>query len=129
MCSTYRGYDLSMKHVFNGKERDADEWANLLAQVDPRLKLQSIKSPPKSMLFIIEIVLEEPRGKLSETTSLPNCLRMKGPKTNISLFRCCSTSHRLLKKRIFHSLRSTACTCSVFVKCDFESVNQHYVLV
>lgn len=53
-----------MKHVFNGKERDADEWANLLAQVDPRLKIQSIKSPPQSMLSIIEVVLEEPDGKL-----------------------------------------------------------------
>ena len=65
----HRGYDLSMKHVFNGKERDADEWASLLAQVDPRLNLHSIKSPPQSMLSIIEVVLAELDGKLkgSET--------------------------------------------------------------
>ena len=53
-----------MKHVFNGKERDADEWASLLAQVDPRLELRSIKSPPQSMLSIIEVVMKEPDGKL-----------------------------------------------------------------
>ena len=61
---SYRGYDISMKHVFNGKERDADEWASLLAQVDPRLELRSIKSPPQSMLSIIEVVMKEPDGKL-----------------------------------------------------------------
>ena len=54
-----------MKHVFNGKERDADGWASLLAQVDPRLKLHSIESPPQSMLSIIEVVLQRSDSKLT----------------------------------------------------------------
>lgn len=62
-----------MKHVFNGKERDADGWASLLEQVDPRLKLLSIESPPQSMLSIVEVVMQRSDSKLT------------GPETELGL--------------------------------------------
>lgn len=49
-----RGYDLSMKQQLNSKEREGEEWAALLQQVDPKLKLVAIKSWPQSLLSIIE---------------------------------------------------------------------------
>ena len=52
-----RGFDLSMKHVFNGKERDVEEWTAMITQVDSRLQIQKIVSPPGSLLSIIEVVL------------------------------------------------------------------------
>ncbi|KAL8828587.1 MAG: hypothetical protein Q9191_002505 [Dirinaria sp. TL-2023a] len=51
-----RGFDLAMKHVFNGKERDAEEWAALIERADSRLKIQKIVSPAGSLLSIIEVV-------------------------------------------------------------------------
>ncbi|KAI9667914.1 MAG: hypothetical protein M1821_000734 [Bathelium mastoideum] len=54
-----RGFDLAMKHFFNSKERDAEEWAQLLASVDPRLKIYKIISPPGSLMSIIEVHLRE----------------------------------------------------------------------
>ena len=46
-----------MKHVYNGKERDAAEWNALIAQVDSRLQVREIISPPGSLLSIIEVVM------------------------------------------------------------------------
>lgn len=47
-----------MKNVFNGKERDFDGWAALIARVDPRACIQQIRSPPGSLLSIIEVVMQ-----------------------------------------------------------------------
>ncbi|KAL9117696.1 MAG: hypothetical protein Q9187_005766 [Circinaria calcarea] len=49
-----RGYDLSMKQQLNSKEREGEEWAGLLQQVDPKLKLIAIKNSPQSLLSIIK---------------------------------------------------------------------------
>lgn len=46
-----------MKHVFNGKERDVEEWNALIAQVDSRLHIREIISPPGSLLSIIDVVM------------------------------------------------------------------------
>lgn len=43
-----------MKQNFNGKERDADDWAKLFLATDERFKIVGIKTPPKSLLSIIE---------------------------------------------------------------------------
>ncbi|KAI4198435.1 MAG: hypothetical protein LQ350_005295 [Teloschistes chrysophthalmus] len=52
-----RGLDISMKNVFNGKERDEKDWASLILQVDSRLGIRKIIKPPGSLLAIIEITL------------------------------------------------------------------------
>lgn len=44
-----------MKQDFNGKECDADDWAEIFKKADHRFKLLRIKSPPKSMLSIIKV--------------------------------------------------------------------------
>ena len=43
-----------MKGIQNAKERDADDWAELFAAVDPRFKLGEIVKPSGSALSIIE---------------------------------------------------------------------------
>ena len=47
-----------MKQNFNSKERDADEWAELLQNSDPRFKLKGIRCSPGSILSVLEIVWE-----------------------------------------------------------------------
>jgi len=46
-----------MKHVFNGKERDAQEWSALIAQIDSRLRIQDIISPRGSLLSILKVMM------------------------------------------------------------------------
>lgn len=48
-----------MKQNFNSRERDADDWDQLLRFCDPRFKLKSIKCSPGSILSVIEVVWEE----------------------------------------------------------------------
>lgn len=55
----YSGYDLAMKHEFNSKERDADDWAELLRASDVRFKLKRIKCSPGSILSVIEATWED----------------------------------------------------------------------
>ena len=52
-----RGFKLSIKYINNGKERDYDEWAALIARVDIRLRLRGVTSPPGSMLSVTELEL------------------------------------------------------------------------
>ncbi|CAG8948659.1 hypothetical protein HYFRA_00001779 [Hymenoscyphus fraxineus] len=53
-----RSYDISMKQIQNAKERDADDWAQLLEYADSRLKLKSILEPRGSTLAIICVIWE-----------------------------------------------------------------------
>ena len=48
-----------MKYLHNSKERDADEWVNLFSKADRRFGAVKIKSPPQSMLSIIEATWQE----------------------------------------------------------------------
>ena len=48
-----------MKQNFNSRERDADDWTDLLGSADPRFKLKSIKCSPGSILSIIEVIWED----------------------------------------------------------------------
>jgi hypothetical protein len=50
-----RGWDLAMKQNMNGKEREANEWIELIKAVDPGLKIMKITTPPGSLLSIIEV--------------------------------------------------------------------------
>lgn len=47
--------DLGMRVMFNGKERDEAEWRHVLACADPRFELQSIRTPKRSLLSILEV--------------------------------------------------------------------------
>ena len=42
-----------MMEIQNARERDADDWARLFQEADPRFRLDEIKSPPASGLAII----------------------------------------------------------------------------
>ena len=59
-----------MKQNFNSRERDADDWADLLRVADPRFKLKGIKCSPGSILSVIEIVWED--GLLTSTVVVSN---------------------------------------------------------
>lgn len=48
--------DLVMKALYNGKERDADEWAMLFQRAGPGFKLKALKQSPRSMNALIEVV-------------------------------------------------------------------------
>ncbi|CAI6332294.1 unnamed protein product [Periconia digitata] len=50
------GYDLAMKHQFNGKERRIVEWEELFQKADPRFKMGRVVSMPGSLLSVIEFV-------------------------------------------------------------------------
>ncbi|KAI9658190.1 MAG: hypothetical protein M1831_004037 [Alyxoria varia] len=50
-----RAFDLSMLELFNGQERDEDDWRQLIHKADTRFELVSIKRPEKSKLSFIEI--------------------------------------------------------------------------
>lgn len=54
-----RAQDLQMLTLTNAKERDADQWNDLMKATDPRLQIKSITLPPGSAMAIIEVVLEE----------------------------------------------------------------------
>ncbi|OAG06626.1 putative O-methyltransferase [Paraphaeosphaeria sporulosa] len=54
-----RGYDLTMKQLFNSKERDAKEWESLFAAADTRFHIRRITCSPGSVLSVIEAVWTE----------------------------------------------------------------------
>ena len=49
--------DLTMLQAFNSKERDLDDWKNLLATADPRLQLVQVAQPYGSAMSILELSL------------------------------------------------------------------------
>ncbi|KAF2757675.1 putative O-methyltransferase [Pseudovirgaria hyperparasitica] len=54
------GYDLAMKHSFNSKERDVEDWGKLLAMADPRFEITRIAHTPGSILSVIEVAWTGP---------------------------------------------------------------------
>lgn len=50
--------DMQMMVMHNALERDEDEWRQLFAETDPRLRLVAIRTPPGSALSLIEVVLD-----------------------------------------------------------------------
>ena len=49
---------MSMLELYNGKERDRDDWAELIEHADSRFVLRGIRKPDGSFLSFIEIVWE-----------------------------------------------------------------------
>jgi 6-hydroxytryprostatin B O-methyltransferase len=49
--------DLTMMQAFNSKERDLDDWKDLLAAVDPRLQIVRVNQPFGSAMSVLEVVL------------------------------------------------------------------------
>ena len=49
--------DLTMLQAFNSKERDLDDWKNLLAVTDPRLQLVHVVQPFGSAMSVLEVAL------------------------------------------------------------------------
>ena len=45
-----------MLSILNARERNADEWRALIAEVDPRYKFQGVKRPHGSNLAIMEAI-------------------------------------------------------------------------
>ncbi|KAJ0302780.1 hypothetical protein COL516b_006817 [Colletotrichum fioriniae] len=52
-----RTRDLTMRQVFNARERDLDDWKALLRATDPRLELKSVKQPEGSNMSLLAIGL------------------------------------------------------------------------
>ncbi|KAF4990515.1 hypothetical protein FGRMN_8415 [Fusarium graminum] len=57
--ATLRQKDLTMIQTFNAKEREVEEWRDLLNGADARLMIRTIERPAASELSVIEAVLEE----------------------------------------------------------------------
>ncbi|KXH68539.1 hypothetical protein CSAL01_02196 [Colletotrichum salicis] len=52
-----RTRDLTMRQVFNARERDLDDWKALLRATDPRLELKSVQQPEGSNMSLLAIGL------------------------------------------------------------------------
>lgn len=52
----FSGFDLAMKTINNGKERDVDEWKRLFKAADPQLSLNLISNTPGSILSVVEFI-------------------------------------------------------------------------
>lgn len=63
--------DLTMMQAFNSKERDFDDWKNLLAAADQRLQMANVVQPSGSDMSVLEVMLSPVEHKLSE--------QIKGP--------------------------------------------------
>ena len=48
--------DLTIMQAFNAKEREWEEWKELVDQVKPELHIKSCKIPEESMMAVMEIV-------------------------------------------------------------------------
>lgn len=58
--SSFRATDLGMMGMANSKERDWNDWIELLKEADPGFVLKSVKTPPESELSTVAIVWEGP---------------------------------------------------------------------
>ncbi|KAK6360558.1 hypothetical protein TWF730_006698 [Orbilia blumenaviensis] len=54
-----RALDLVMLKAYNSNEREEGDWRRLFAEADPRLRLDSIKMPTGSLLWIMEATLAD----------------------------------------------------------------------
>ena len=51
-----RNFDFILWGSQNALERSAGDWVKLLADADPRFKVESVNIPPKSKLALISVV-------------------------------------------------------------------------
>ena len=57
--SALRFRDMSMMQVHNSRERDLDEWNDLLKGADKRLRLQNMVQPFMSSMSVLEVVRDD----------------------------------------------------------------------
>ena len=57
--SALRFKDMSMMQVHNSRERDLDEWIDLLKSADRRLRLQNVVQPFQSLMSVLEVVRDD----------------------------------------------------------------------
>ena len=57
--SVLRFKDMSMMQVHNSRERDLDEWNDLLKGADKRLRLQNVVQPFLSLMSVLEVVRDD----------------------------------------------------------------------
>lgn len=54
----FRARDMTMIQAFNSKERDLDDWKDLLAIADPKLQLVRVVRPFGSAMSVIELAVD-----------------------------------------------------------------------
>jgi 6-hydroxytryprostatin B O-methyltransferase len=54
-----RTRDLTMRQVFNAKERGVDDWEALLREADSRLTLKTVRQPEGSNMCLLTISLQD----------------------------------------------------------------------
>lgn len=54
-----RARDLTMMQSFNSRERELEDWLNLIKAADPRLQLVEVRHPTASAMSILELGLSE----------------------------------------------------------------------
>ena len=54
-----RSQDLQMRTLLNAQQRDLEQWTELFAQADRRLKIKNVVSLPGSIMSFIEVAIEE----------------------------------------------------------------------
>ncbi len=57
--ASLRYRDLAMMQVHNSKERDLDEWVDLLKAADERLRLQNVVQPFMSFMSVLEVIRDD----------------------------------------------------------------------
>ena len=57
--SVLRCRDLTMMEAHNSKERELDEWVDLLKGADERLRLQNVVQPFMSLTSVLEVVRDD----------------------------------------------------------------------
>ena len=57
--ASLRYRDLSMMQVHNSKERDLDEWVDLLKGADERLRLENVVQPFMSLMSVLEVIRDD----------------------------------------------------------------------
>ena len=50
--------DMTMMQAFNSKERDLDDWKDLLATTNPKLQLVGVNQPYGSAMSVLEVALD-----------------------------------------------------------------------
>lgn len=58
--SSLRATDFGMMGMANSKERDLNDWIELLKEADPGFVLKGVKTPPNSELTTVAVVWEGP---------------------------------------------------------------------
>lgn len=51
--------DLTMLQAHNSRERELDDWIQLLAAADPRLRLKNVVQPTGSLMSVMEVTYDD----------------------------------------------------------------------